>query len=55
MKSIRKLIHFAKPYWKQAAIALLLLTAAVAMDLTIPRLIQRIIDQGIMAGNLHSI
>jgi ATP-binding cassette subfamily B multidrug efflux pump len=53
MKSIRKLIHFAKPYWKQAAIALLLLTAAVAMDLTIPRLIQRIIDQGVSKNDMQ--
>ena len=53
MKSIRKLIHFAKPYWKQATIALLLLTAAVAMDLTIPRLIQRIIDQGVSKNDMQ--
>jgi len=53
MKSIRKLIHFARPYWKQAAIALFLLTAAVAMDLSIPRLIQRIIDQGVSQNNMQ--
>jgi ATP-binding cassette subfamily B multidrug efflux pump len=53
MKSIRKLIHFAKPYWKQAAVALLLLTAAVAMDLSIPRLIQRIIDQGVSRNDMQ--
>ena len=36
-----------KPYRAQAALALLLLAMLVAFDLAIPRLVQRIIDQGI--------
>jgi ATP-binding cassette subfamily B multidrug efflux pump len=47
MESIFKIAIFVKPYWKRAALALVLLTALVFMDLAIPRLIQRIIDQGI--------
>jgi ATP-binding cassette subfamily B protein len=47
MKDLRKLFHFVNPYWKAALISLFLLTALVLMDLSIPRLIQRIIDQGI--------
>jgi len=47
MDQIFKLATFVKPYWKRAALALALLTALVFMDLAIPRLIQRIIDQGI--------
>ncbi len=47
MDQIFKLAAFMKPYWKRAALALALLTALVFMDLAIPRLIQRIIDQGI--------
>ncbi len=47
MKDIRKLFPFVLPYWKLAVISLVLLTAVVFMDLAIPRLIQRIIDQGI--------
>lgn len=42
-----KIAVFVKPYRKRAALALVLLTALVFMDLAIPRLIQRIIDQGI--------
>jgi ATP-binding cassette subfamily B multidrug efflux pump len=52
MNHIRKLIHFIKPYWKLALLALVLLTSLVFMDLAIPRLIQRIIDQGIKQNNL---
>jgi ATP-binding cassette subfamily B protein len=37
----------------QAIIALLLLFFMVAADLVIPRLTQRVIDQGIVANNLH--
>lgn len=47
MNHILKLTSFVKPYWKRALAALILLTALVFMDLSIPRLIQRIIDQGI--------
>lgn len=53
MKSILRIIPFLKPYWKIAAATLTLLVAVVVMDLTIPRLIQRIIDQGISAGDLQ--
>ena len=45
------LFSFVRPYWKRAVAALLCLTALVVMDLSIPRLIQRIIDQGIASSN----
>lgn len=47
MNHIIRLIPFVKPYWRRALISLVLLVALVFMDLAIPRLIQRIIDQGI--------
>lgn len=47
MRDIRRLLGFVKPYWRLAVLALVMLIALVAMDLAIPRLIQRIIDQGI--------
>jgi ATP-binding cassette, subfamily B, multidrug efflux pump len=53
MKHIRKLLHFIKPYWKWSLLSLALLVAVVLMDLAIPRLIQRVIDQGINAGNMQ--
>ena len=51
MDHIRKFSSFVRPYWKQALIALVLLTSLVFLDLSIPRLIQRIIDQGIEHHN----
>ena len=51
MKQIFKLIHFLRPYWKRSLAALILLTSLVFLDLSLPRLIQRIIDQGITANN----
>jgi ATP-binding cassette, subfamily B, multidrug efflux pump len=53
MNQVLKLAHFIKPYWKRASIALILLTSLVFMDLSIPRLIERIIDQGILQRNLQ--
>ncbi len=51
MNETRKLLNFVKPYWKRAVMALVLLTTLVFLDLSIPRLIQRIIDQGINQQN----
>ena len=51
MKHIFKLLPFIRPYWKRAVAALILLTTLVFLDLSIPRLIQRIIDEGITANN----
>ena len=47
MLHIRHLLRFVRPYWRRSLAALALLTAVVVMDLAIPRLVQRIIDQGI--------
>jgi ATP-binding cassette subfamily B multidrug efflux pump len=51
MDQIKKILPFIKPYWKLAVTALVLLTSLVFLDLSIPRLIQRIIDQGISKHN----
>jgi ATP-binding cassette subfamily B multidrug efflux pump len=51
MNHIRKLLVYVKPYWKEAVTALVLLSSLVVLDLAIPRLIQRIIDQGINENN----
>ncbi len=51
MIHIRRLLPFVKPYWKRASVALVLLTSLVFFDLSIPRLIERIIDQGILKHN----
>jgi len=51
MTPIFKLRDFMKPYWRRASLALLLLTVQVFLDLAIPRLIQKIIDQGIHQQN----
>jgi ATP-binding cassette subfamily B protein len=53
MNQIRKLLHFVKPYWRRSLASLVFLIAVVLMDLAIPRLIQRIIDQGINGMNLQ--
>jgi len=50
---IRKLLRFVKPFWRRSLAALALLIAVVLIDLSIPRLIQRIIDQGINARNMQ--
>ena len=52
MKSLIRLYAYLWPYRVQAGGALLLLFAMVAADLLIPHLTQRIIDQGILGGNL---
>jgi len=53
MNQVFKLVRFVKPYWKKSLLSLALLTAVVVMDLAIPRLVQRIIDQGIAQQNMQ--
>lgn len=53
MYQIKKLLSFIKPYWRRSVVSLLLLVSVVIMDLTLPRLIQRVIDQGINGGNVQ--
>jgi len=51
MHDIITLARFVRPYWRPAIAAFILLTALVFLDLAIPRLIQRIIDEGIAKQN----
>lgn len=51
MQDIIKLARFVRPYWRPAVAAFVLLTSLVFLDLAIPRLIQRIIDEGIAKQN----
>ena len=52
MKHMQKLLRYVKPYWRRSVVALVLLTSLVFLDLSIPRLVERIIDQGINAKNM---
>ena len=49
MGPVFKLLRFARPYWLRSSLALVLLATLVVLDLSIPRLIQRLIDRGILA------
>jgi ATP-binding cassette subfamily B protein len=53
MKKLLKLRHFVYPYWKESILSLILLTVVVFLDLAIPRLIQQIVDQGIVPGDME--
>ena len=53
MTHIKKLLYFVKPYWRRSLVSLLFLVLVIVIDLTIPRLIQRVIDQGINGGNMQ--
>lgn len=52
MKSLGRLGRFLRPYMARSAVALILLMFMVAADLAVPRLTQRIIDQGIVTRDL---
>jgi ATP-binding cassette subfamily B multidrug efflux pump len=49
MAHLRRVLVFIRPYRRLALLALLLLALMAALDLAIPRLIQHIIDRGILA------
>ncbi|HEX9439237.1 MAG TPA: ABC transporter permease [Roseiflexaceae bacterium] len=52
MRATRKLGIFLKPYWRWAVLAPLLMALEVTMDLLQPRLIERIIDQGVARSDM---
>ncbi|MEJ5199534.1 MAG: ABC transporter ATP-binding protein, partial [Anaerolineae bacterium] len=52
MPATRKLARFLKPYTHWAVLAPLLMMLEVIMDLMQPRMIQRIVDQGLARGDL---
>jgi len=52
MQATRKLSQFLSPYWHWALLAPLFMVLEVAMDLLQPRLIQQIIDDGVMQQNM---
>ncbi len=52
MKSARKLAKYLKPYWHWAVLAPMLMMLEVSMDLMQPRMIQRIVDEGIAAQDM---
>jgi ATP-binding cassette subfamily B multidrug efflux pump len=53
MKSLRRILGFVKPYKWPAILALVLLLGMVISDLSIPRLTQTIIDEGIEKGDMQ--
>ena len=55
MKSLWRMTHFIRPYRWQALSALGLRLGMVVADLLIPRLTQRIIDQGVARSDLRMI
>jgi ABC-type multidrug transport system fused ATPase/permease subunit len=52
MRATRKVAIFLKPYWRWAILAPLCMVLEAAMDLMQPRLIQRIVDQGIARSDM---
>jgi len=55
MKSLRRMVHFVKPYKVQAILSMVLLLGVVIADLLIPRLTQRVIDEGIAQQDMRMI
>ncbi len=51
MNDVFKLLKYLKPYWRLAVAALILLSTLVIFDLSIPRLLEIIIDKGINQQN----
>ncbi len=47
MDEFKKLLHFGKPYRKQAIFSITMLIATVFLDLSIPRFMQTLIDDGV--------
>jgi ATP-binding cassette subfamily B multidrug efflux pump len=49
---LKRIVHFVKPYTRESILALVMLCCVVASDLATPRLVQRLVDQGITPRNM---
>ena len=52
MNDFRRVLRYLSPYKKEAALATVLLTLVVVADLSIPRLVQIIIDEGVARSDM---
>ena len=52
MDEFKKLLHFGKPYQTQAIFSMTMLIATVFLDLSIPRFMQTLIDDGVKPQNM---
>ncbi len=52
MDEFKKLLHFGRPYRKQAIFSITMLIATVFLDLSIPRFMQTLIDDGVKPQNM---
>ena len=52
MRSALRLTKYLKPYWRLTVVAPLLMLVEVILDLMQPRLLERIVDQGVAQGNM---
>jgi ATP-binding cassette subfamily B protein len=55
MSDIRRVLKYLYPYKRESIIATILLAFVVIADLSIPRLVQAIIDDGVTKGNMNVI
>ena len=55
MSDLRRMLRYLNPYKKEASIATILVALVVVADLSIPRLVQVIIDDGIAQGDMNII
>ena len=55
MNSLVRVLKFLKPYRRGAVLAMTLLIFVVGVDLSIPRLVQVIIDQGVAPQKMEVI
>lgn len=55
LSELVKAFRYLKPYWKEATLAVVFLGLVVAAELSIPRLVQTIIDEGVAKQNMDVI
>ncbi len=53
MRIVLRILGYLKPYWRRLTIAYVALFTALALQLYIPQLLARVIDEGLVAGNLR--
>jgi len=53
MAILKRIVGYLRPYWRRVIVAYVALLIGTAMQLAVPRLVEYVIDSGLVASNLR--
>jgi ATP-binding cassette subfamily B protein len=51
--TLRRILAYVRPYWRRALLVIACMTAAAALNLSLPWFVRRVVDEAIPQGNIR--